>query len=148
MSFRNPAPFKSKYLFLFMKLNRVAAISLLVILACRPAEKAPEVPPAPGTLEHGTWRALGTEPFWHLDLTPTGLRFTTPEDTLGIVTPPVTPRLEGDTTRWTGKTERTAFDVRIWPGSCSDGMSDRVWPAAALVQIDGRTWRGCAEALP
>ena len=129
-------------------MNRVAAIGLLAILSCRPPERAPEPPPPSGTVVHEAWRALGTEPFWHLDVTTSGLRFTTPEDTAGIIIPSVTPHSQGDTTRWAGQTERTPFDVRVWPGSCSDGMSDRVWPARALVLIDGRTWHGCAEPLP
>lgn len=124
------------------------AIGLLAINACRPAENPPAPPPPPSATGQEAWRALGTEPFWRLDITSTGLRFITPDDTLGIIIPPVTPRTEGDTTRWLGATERTAFDVRIWPGSCSDGMSDRAWPATAVVLMDGQTWRGCAQRLP
>ena len=117
------------------------ASTLLLLLACRQAEVPPREP-ASG------WRAIGTEPFWRLDVTTTGLRFITPDDTVGISVPPLTPRSLGDTTHWTGETERTKVDVRIWPSACSDGMSDRVWPATALVEIDGQTWKGCAEPLP
>jgi uncharacterized membrane protein len=114
---------------------------LLTLLACSQAE-VPQSEPA------SDWRAIGTEPFWRLDVTAAGLRFTTPDDTMGINVPPLMSRLLGDTTGWTGETERTRVDVRIWPASCSDGMSDRIWPATALVEIDGKTWRGCAEPLP
>ena len=113
--------------------------TLLTLLACQQA--------APPQGEH-EWRALGTEPFWHLEVTASGLRFTTPDDTMGIIVPPLPPRQAADTLRWTGETERTAFDVRIWPVNCSDGMSDKTWPATALVEIDQKTWKGCAEPIP
>lgn len=67
---------------------------------------------------------------------------------MGINVPPLAPRSVGDTTLWTGETERSKVDVRIWPSACSDGMSDRTWPATALVEIDGKAWNGCAEPLP
>ena len=132
-------------------MRHLAAIILFAVLSCRPAENPPAPPPPPpppAAASQDSWRALGNEPFWRLDVTSTGLRFITPDDTVGIIIPPVASRSEGDTTRWTGATERTAFDVRIWPATCSDGMSDRVWPATALVLIDNRSWRGCAQRLP
>ena len=94
----------------------------------------------------GAWRAIGTEPFWGLDIDSTGLRFRTPEDTMGIRWPPLTPMVRGDTVRWVGETERAAVDARIWGARCSDGMSDRVWPYTAVVRIDSTTYRGCAES--
>jgi uncharacterized membrane protein len=94
----------------------------------------------------GEWRALGTEPFWALDIDSTGLRFRTPDDTVGTRWPPVTPSVEGDTIRWAGETEHAPVEVHIWPGRCSDGMSDRVWPYVAVVRVEGATYRGCAES--
>ena len=94
----------------------------------------------------GAWRAIGTEPFWGLDIDSTGLRFRTTEDTMGIRWPPLTPMVTGDTVRWVGETERAAVDARIWGARCSDGMSDRVWPYTAVVRIDSTTYRGCASA--
>jgi putative lipoprotein len=113
------------------------------------AESAPtSVSPADTTepASAGAWRAIGTEPFWGLDIDSTGLRFRTPEDTMGIRWPPLTPMVRGDTVRWIGETERAAVDARIWAARCSDGMSDRVWPYTAVVRIDSTTYRGCAES--
>lgn len=90
-------------------------------------------------------RALGTEPFWALDVDSSGLRFITPDDTSGIRFPPIAPRPAGDTLVWTGATERAAFDVRIWREPCSDGMSDRIYPYAASVRIDTTDYKGCAD---
>jgi uncharacterized membrane protein len=145
----------------------VALLSLSVFVACQVrdasrrtdaagasgADSAPTFASAADTSETasaGAWRAIGNEPFWGLDIDSTGLRFRTPEDTTGIRWPPLIPVVRGDTVRWVGKTERAAVDARIWPVRCSDGMSDRVWPYAAVVRIDSTAYRGCAEsrALP
>lgn len=93
-------------------------------------------------------RALGTEPFWALDIDSAGLRFTTPDDQRGIHFPPIAPSVAGDTVAWVGETERAAFDVRIWREQCSDGMSDRVYPYAARVRVGTTTYRGCADTRP
>ncbi|MGH7710643.1 MAG: COG3650 family protein [Gemmatimonadaceae bacterium] len=93
-------------------------------------------------------RAIGTEPFWALDVDSTGLRFTSPDDTGGIRFPPIAHSVAGDTMVWVAETERAAIDVRIWRDKCSDGMSDRVWPYVAVVRIEGKTHRGCADARP
>ncbi|MGH9203375.1 MAG: COG3650 family protein [Vicinamibacterales bacterium] len=93
-------------------------------------------------------RALGTEPFWALDIDSASLRFTTPDDQRGIHFPPIAPSVAGDTVAWVGETERAAFDVRIWREQCSDGMSDRVYPYSARVRVDGTTYKGCADTRP
>jgi uncharacterized membrane protein len=141
----------------------VAALSLSVLVACQlgdssrltnssgasAADSAPTSASAADTSETlaaGAWRAIGNEPFWALDIDGTGLRFRTPDDTTGIRWPPLTPLVRGDTLRWLGETERATVEVRIWPGRCSDGMSDRVWPYQAIVHVDGTNYRGCAES--
>lgn len=101
-----------------------------------------------GSSNTGSFRALGTEPFWNLEIRSEGLRFITPDDTVGMRFPPMTPTVVGDTTRWIGETGPAPIDVRIWPAQCSDGMSDRVWTLAAAVTINQTAYRGCAERLP
>lgn len=126
----------------------VAALCLFVSSAC--ADRETSRRPAPDTTDTSeradAFRAIGTEPFWGLAIDSMGLRFTTPEDLMGIRWPPLTPMARGDTVHWIGETERAAVDARIWPARCSDGMSDRVWPYLAVVRIDGTTYRGCAES--
>jgi len=91
-------------------------------------------------------RALGTEPFWALDIDSTGVHFKTPADTTGTRFPPNAPiPVAGDTLVWMGETESTAIHVRIWPERCSDGMSDRVYPYTAIVRVAGTDYRGCAD---
>ena len=91
-------------------------------------------------------RALGTEPFWALDIDSTGLRFTTPDDSVGMRFPPNAPSpIAGDTLVWMAETETGAIHVRIWPERCSDGMSDRAYPYTAIVRVIATTYRGCAD---
>lgn len=90
-------------------------------------------------------RALGTEPFWALDVDSSGLRFITPEDTSGIRLPPIAATIVADTVLWSGQTERAAIEARVWAEKCSDGMSDREYPYTSRVIIAGTTYRGCAD---
>ena len=92
-------------------------------------------------------RALGTEPFWALDVDSAGLRFITPDDTIGIRFPPIAPTSVGDTLIWAGQTERASIEARIWREKCSDGMSDREYLYTARVTVAGTTHRGCADRL-
>jgi uncharacterized membrane protein len=89
-------------------------------------------------------RALGTEPFWALDIDSGGLRFITPDDTSGIRFPSIAPAVSADTVVWSGN-EGMAIDVRVWAEKCSDGMSDREYPFASQVTVHGTTYRGCAD---
>ena len=116
----------------------------LIFPACRegsppPADSSAVPPPAagaPSVMTAEAVRALGTEPFWALDIDSTGLRFTTPQDTSGMRFPPNVPSpIAGDTLVWMAESERAAIHVRIWPTQCSDGMSDRVYPWTATVRV-------------
>ncbi len=84
------------------------------------------------------YRAVGTEPFWSLTLTPEGMRF---ENADGMRVAEPTPRLQrgvaGDLYR--GR----RLEVNIVHRECSDGMSDRVYPNEVQVWVDGRGYRGC-----
>jgi uncharacterized membrane protein len=92
------------------------------------------------------FRALGTEPFWALEIDSTGFRFRTPDDTSGVLWPPSSPLVTGDTLRWVQKTDRREIEASIWPAQCSDGMSDRVWEYSAAVRIDTTKYSGCADS--
>jgi uncharacterized membrane protein len=141
-------------------MRSLTCVSLaIVVAACgdrsrsRPADStvvpvdSPRAPDA-ATAMALPLRALGTEPFWALDVDSTGLRFITPDDTSGIRFPPAAPSAIGDNVVWMGETDRAAIAVRIWPGRCSDGMSDRVYAYAAIVRLSGTEYRGCAARLP
>lgn len=90
------------------------------------------------------FHVVGTEPFWALEINAAGLRFITPEDTVGARYPVSTPVSSADTLSWHSTAGGRALDARVWPAACSDGMSDRVWTHRAVVRVDTVTYRGCA----
>lgn len=109
-----------------------------------PPAGAPAAEPAPAT----AYRALGTEPFWGLHISAEGLRFTTPDDPDGMRFAPADPVRSGDTLQWTSAAAGTSLQARIWPGECSDNMSDKVWTHTSVVQLGATTYTGCAELQP
>jgi uncharacterized membrane protein len=91
-----------------------------------------------------TFHVVGNEPFWALEITASGLRFRTPEDTAGALFPRVAPSAAGDTLTWAAAAGSRRIEARLWPSACSDGMSDRVWTHRAIVRVDTTTYQGCA----
>lgn len=94
-----------------------------------------------------SYRLLGTEPFWSVDMTRDGLVYT---------------RLGADTIQFPfGELRRRPRNDEMWTSSggheimarvsrrqCSDGMSDRVYRFTARVVIDGEQLDGCAFETP
>lgn len=115
---------------------RGAALALVLVAGCATAA-APRQP----------FRAVGTEPFWALQIDSTGIRFSTPDDQTGTLYAPVVLGQAGDTLLWSAKAGDRMVEARIWAGTCSDGMSDRVWSHGALFLFDGTTYHGCAAPV-
>jgi uncharacterized membrane protein len=133
------------------------ALTLLLLAACGPGDnggydtappadapagvsaEAPSVPAAAPW--SGDYDLIGTEPFWNVQIRAAGLTLTRPDK------PPLTvanpgPMAEGDSGLWAAP----GFVVRLTPGECSDGMSDRKYPLNAEVTIQGQgELRGCAS---
>jgi len=89
-------------------------------------------------------RALGTEPFWSIDITPQRLAWS------GVDQPEITaanpgPLLQGTTAVFdaTGS-DGQPLTVTLMATECSDGMSDRLYPLTAQVEVAGRRLNGCA----
>jgi uncharacterized membrane protein len=91
--------------------------------------------------------AVGTEPFWSARIEGRCVTWSTPERQQGVrvwthyaVAP--------DGGVWSGALDGRGFELRARaePG-CSDGMSDRRYPIAVEVLVQGETRRGCAEPL-
>lgn len=90
-------------------------------------------------------KALGTEPFWAADVEGRCVTYRTPQNQSGI-------RIwtqmveEAGGTVWNGAIDGRQFQLRVKPASsCSDGMSDRVYPMEAVLRVMGETRRGCAS---
>ncbi|WP_298100239.1 hypothetical protein [Brevundimonas sp.] len=130
-----------------------AALSLLVLAGCSPAEApAPSPgPPAPavvlgGVELAGPLRAIGTEPFWSVELTGTEMVYTSTEPPGQRARQPE-PVVRGTTATWAAETaDGTAFKVTLIATECSDGMSDRTYPLTAMVTVGDRALTGCAAS--
>ncbi len=111
-------------------------------------DSAASAPPsAPPSVATASFRAAGTEPFWALEIGPGRLTFRTPDDTSGTRFPHPAGTALADTLRWTDVAGARSIEARIWPGQCSDGMSDRAWTHRAVVRVDTLVYRGCADQL-
>jgi heat shock protein HslJ len=93
-------------------------------------------PGYPGT--QAGYRAIGTEPFWDLEIG-RDLVFTDRGNNVSVRQP--TPRPINGTAGEIYRTPR--LEVNIVHSQCSDGMSDRTYPDTVQVYVDGRLYRGC-----
>ncbi len=104
----------------------------------------PETPPylpelgAPLPASDGSYRAIGTEPFWDLTIG-RDLVFTDRGTNVEVVEPTPPVRVAGAGQSYAGRRLRVAIERR----GCSDGMSDRTYPDTVTVTVDGRAYRGC-----
>lgn len=133
----------------------LSAVAALALSACSPAAEAPEAPgpaaaPAPvlaGVDLTRPLRVAGTEPFWAVDLTGTEMVYSgvdRPEQRA----PQKPPAMQGTMAVWESTTAAgNALKVTLTATDCSDGMSDRVWPLTAMVEIGGETLMGCAATV-
>ena len=101
-------------------------------------------PPGSPPPQMGTYRAVGTEPFWGLTINPAQMVFEEPNGPTRILQP--TPRPIIGIAGEIYQTPR--LNVNIVHARCSDGMSDRVYPDKVQVTADGRRFEGCGgEAI-
>ncbi len=119
-------------------------------------ETAPAIVPAPAVTPEvkqpapavapvaKQFQALGTEPFWSLDVMPGKLRYSSPENLKGTAFSSSETK-DGAAVRYTGTLEGKAVTLTIEPGTCSDGMSDTVYPYKATFVWGDQTQQGCAR---
>lgn len=126
----------------------LAVLALLAITGCKPAETPPDDDPAPVTAPapapvanpfQGDLNALGTEPFWALEIRETSLKFTRP-DAPDVTAPNPGPKLEPGKAVWPAQ----GLVITLTEGQCSDGMSDRTYPWFAEVTVGIDMYKGCA----
>ena len=100
--------------------------------------------PAPGYPSGETsYRAIGTEPFWDLEIG-RDLIFTDRGNNISVSQPAPAP-IQGVA----GPIYRTErLEVNIVHRQCSDGMSERSYPDTVDVRVDGRQrYRGCGAPI-
>lgn len=87
------------------------------------------------------FRARGNEPFWSLEMSDRGLRFSTPDSKLQGPAPAM--QASAGVRRYTGTLQGKPVAVTVTPSLCNDTMTGMPYPARVELQFDGRTWRGC-----
>ena len=90
------------------------------------------------------YRALGTEPFWSLELNGREMVFTEANAPGVRIVGPQPRAIHG----FAGNIyQGRRINLNIVHGQrCSDGMSDRVYPDKVQVRVDGRSFEGCGGA--
>jgi heat shock protein HslJ/uncharacterized membrane protein len=115
----------------------LSAAALLSGCATLPAP-APETTVPTGE----AWFALGTEPFWSLEITQSRITYHDAERRrVTEANPGAQTSLNGR--RYAG--QRMTVDISMQP--CSDGMSDRRYAETVRLTMDGRTLNGCGGAI-
>jgi uncharacterized membrane protein len=90
------------------------------------------------------FRAKGNEPFWSIDVTPSGVIIARPEhETLTFEYQPLAKADDGTRT-FKGEMPDGKLELTLVPGKCTDGMSDTVYGWNATAMIDGEQLKGCA----
>jgi uncharacterized membrane protein len=135
-----------------MRLILLAAPLALLAASCSQGttEKAPPPADAPTPASLGgvdlnqPLLASGAEPFWSVTITRDAMVFTgidREEQRAGNPQPVV----QGTTAVYTAATDDgTAMVVTLIATECSDGMSDRVFPLTARVELGEVSLNGCA----
>ena len=133
----------------------LAALAACALAACSPPAETPEAPgpaPAPAPVLAGVdltrpLRALGTEPFWAVELTGSEMVYSgvdRPEQRA----PQNPPVLQGTIAIWESTTGAGhPLKVTLTATDCGDGMSSRIYPLTAMVEIGGETLLGCAATV-
>lgn len=113
-------------------MKTILSIPLLALAACATTGAADA---------GGSYRALGTEPFWSVTVADGRMTYESPDGGFSVPAPRV--RETGDGRRY--ETPRITLD--IWAAECSDGMSDRRFADTVRATVDGRTLNGCGGAI-
>jgi len=120
-------------------MKTIFALPLLAagLAACEPVPRAPYPPPAYPAGE-SPYRAIGTEPFWDLNIG-RELMFTDRGNDFAVTEPTPPPVRSATGQTFSGR----RLSVTILRSRCSDGMSERVYPDTVNLMVDGRPYRGC-----
>ena len=99
-------------------------------------------------LEVAPIRAVGTEPFWGVRVEGRCLTYSTPDNQQGVRVWARYSKDAPERATWVGHFEGKPFEMRVQnQENCSDGMSDRRYPLAVELLVDGQKHQGCAEPL-
>ena len=90
-----------------------------------------------------SFTALGTEPFWDIQVAGRTLTYSGPDIETKVLE--AERSSSGNSATYTGNHEGTAFKLTVTEGSCNDGMSDNEYSYKAEWTWGGETNSGCAR---
>lgn len=93
------------------------------------------------------FRAIGTEPFWAVTNGSAGLRYMTPDNSEGVAVTVTDEIAQAQLRGVSGTLDDESFAIEITLATCSDGMSDRVYPFTATLKFGGEVRNGCARPM-
>ncbi|SBV31203.1 conserved exported protein of unknown function [uncultured Sphingopyxis sp.] len=117
----------------------IALPAFAALAACAPAGDMPRGPGEPPA----AYMALGTEPGWTLEITPSRLNYDGDYGETKIMVPNPGARAVANGEEYV--TDR--LKVEVTRGECSDGMSDRRYADTVTVTADGKTVKGCGGGI-
>ena len=130
-----------------MKTKFALPLVALALTACQTYPPGPGYPPgyAPPGYPQGeaTYRAIGTEPFWDLEIGRDMVFTDRGNNNFRVVQR--TPRAINGVAGEIYRTPR--IEANIVHSRCNDGMSDRTYPDTVQVRVDGREFRGCGAPI-
>jgi uncharacterized membrane protein len=146
-----------------MRASLIALSSCLLLAACNPSAgdtppspvppaDAPPARPSPASMPAGPdfskdINAVGTEPFWAVDIRSEDLKLSGP-DRKDVVAAHMGAAIQGDSAVWEGKApDGSALKITLTSEACSDGMSDLSYPYKARVETTGELLMGCAAPV-
>lgn len=146
-------------------LRTLACLALLALAACSPpaasdmpaggatppadapAAAAPVGPAVTGADFSVPINAVGTEPFWGLEIRPGVLKLSGP-DRADLIVQSAAPAVQAGTAVWQGQGGGgVALTVTLTVQPCSDGMSDVTYPYRAQAQTAKELLNGCAAPV-
>ncbi|MEN9718008.1 MAG: hypothetical protein RIQ99_886 [Pseudomonadota bacterium] len=91
--------------------------------------------------------AIGTEPFWSIEISPGEVTYATPDNLLGSSAPARRVADRSGVT-WTAQVRGQHLELRVEVGACNDGVSDFQYPYRASLRLGAATRSGCARHGP
>ncbi|MGE4321478.1 MAG: membrane-like protein [Sphingobium sp.] len=101
---------------------------------------SPARSPAPTPMPVDMYRAIGTEPFWTVDIRGTRATLERMDHRADHFT--VSRTDDGRAIRYRGD----GFAMTVTPGPCSDGMSDTLWSDRVQIAFTAGVLKGCGGA--
>lgn len=114
----------------------VAAVVVVVMASCTSSQPR----------EVGSFRGLGQEPGWLVEISSAGLRWVGDHGGVEFVTgPAILEETTQDRTVWTASVDDHQIRVSALEEVCHDTMSGHEFTHAVTVLVDGETYTGCGR---